>query len=197
VHLRLPRLTEEVELLARRVDEHLKKMASHGTEHAAEGSDDYRQLLQQISDTCTRGRVQAVQAVNAQLIQTYWQVGRHIVEFEQAGRIRAEYGTALIQTLATDLGLRHGKGFSRSNLVYMRLLYLRYAAGAPISQKLSHQLSWSHYVELLRVPERGRERPVGRDAYSLTGASGNSFGFASPGASGKCRRSSASTAPSA
>lgn len=117
------------------------------------GSDDYRQLLQQISDTYTRGRVQAVQAVNAQLIQTYWQVGRHIVEFEQAGQVRAEYGTALIQTLSADLGLRHGKGFSRSNLVYMRLLYLRYAAGAPISQKPSHQLSWSHYVELLKIDD--------------------------------------------
>jgi predicted nuclease of restriction endonuclease-like (RecB) superfamily len=117
-------------------------------------SDGYRRLLEQISDTYTHGRVQAVQAVNAQLIETYWQVGRHIVEYEQAGRTRAEYGKALINTLAADLGLRHGKGFSRSNLVYMRLLYLRY----PISQKPSHQLSWSHYVELLKLDvelERG------------------------------------------
>jgi predicted nuclease of restriction endonuclease-like (RecB) superfamily len=62
---------------------------------------------------------------------------------------RAEYGKALIQNLAADLGLRHGKGFSRSNLVYMRLMYLRY----PISQKPSHQLSWSHYVELLKLDD--------------------------------------------
>ncbi len=47
----------------------------------------------------------------------------------------------------------HGKGFSRSNIVYMRLLYLRY----PISQKPSHQLSWSHFVELLKI-EDGLER---------------------------------------
>ena len=109
----------------------------------------YQQLLAQISDTYTQGRVRAVQAVNAQLIDAYWEVGRHIVEFEQAGQVRADYGKALISNLATDLGLRHGKGFSRSNLVYMRLLYLRY----PISQKPSHQLSWSHYVELLKLDD--------------------------------------------
>ena len=55
----------------------------------------------------------------------------------------------LITGLDKDLSLRHGKGFSRSNLVYMRLLYLRY----PISQKPSHQLSWSHYVELLKLDD--------------------------------------------
>lgn len=109
----------------------------------------YRHLLEQISETYTRGRVQAVQAVNAHITETYWQVGRDIVEFEQGGKIRADYGRALIASLAKDLGLRHGKGFSRSNLVYMRLLYLRY----PISQKPSHQLSWSHYVELLKLDD--------------------------------------------
>lgn len=110
---------------------------------------DYQTLLARITDSYTQGRVQAMQAVNTNLLETYWQVGRHIIEFEQNGKIRAEYGKALIGTLATDLSLRHGKGFSRSNLVYMRLFYLRY----PISQKPSHQLSWSHYVELLKLDD--------------------------------------------
>ncbi|HUX42189.1 MAG TPA: PDDEXK nuclease domain-containing protein [Rectinemataceae bacterium] len=112
-------------------------------------TDGYRQLLDQISEAYTQGRVRAVRTVNAQLIETYWEVGRYIVEFEQSGGLRAEYGKALISNLATDLGLRHGRGFSRSNLIYMRLLYLRY----PISQKPSHQLSWSHYVELLKLDD--------------------------------------------
>ncbi|MBF0136783.1 MAG: PDDEXK nuclease domain-containing protein [Magnetococcus sp. DMHC-1] len=112
-------------------------------------SDGYRDLLEQISRTYTGGRLLAVQAVNVQMTETYWRVGQHIVEFEQGGNVRAEYGKALIKHLAKDLGLRHGKGFSRSNLVYMRLLYLRY----PISQKPSHQLSWSHYVELLKLDD--------------------------------------------
>lgn len=112
-------------------------------------SDNYQQLLEQISHTYTQGRVAAMQAVNTHLIETYWQVGQHIVEFEQGGKIRADYGKALVVSLAIDLNLRHGKGFSRSNLVYMRLLYLRY----PISQKPSHLLSWSHYVELLKLDD--------------------------------------------
>jgi predicted nuclease of restriction endonuclease-like (RecB) superfamily len=110
---------------------------------------DYQALLDQISNTYTQGRILAVQAVNVHITETYWQVGRHIVEFEQNGKIRADYGKALIAGLAKDLSLLHGKGFSRSNLVYMRLLYLRY----PISQKPSHQLSWSHYVELLKLDD--------------------------------------------
>lgn len=111
--------------------------------------DGYRDLLEQISQIYIEGRIQAVAAVNNRLIETYWQVGRHIVEFEQGGKIRADYGKALISSLARDLGIRHGKGFSRSNLIYMRLFYLRY----PISQKPSHQLSWSHYVELLKIDD--------------------------------------------
>jgi hypothetical protein len=109
----------------------------------------YIDLLQKISDTYTQGRMQAVQAVNTHITQTYWQVGRQIVEFEQGGKARAEYGKALINKLASDLSLRHGKGFSRTNLVYMRLLYQRY----PISQKPSDLLSWSHYVELLKLDD--------------------------------------------
>ena len=112
-------------------------------------TDGYRQLLAQISDAYTQGRVRAVQAVNAQLIETYWQVGRHIVEFEQAGSIRAEYGKALIHQLSADLGLLHGKGFSSSNLIYMRLFYLRY----PIAETPSHLLSWSQYLALLKLDD--------------------------------------------
>ena len=112
-------------------------------------TDSYRQLLEQISTTYTQGRVRAVQAVNAQLIEAYWQVGRHIVDYEQAGQLRAEYGKALISTLAADLGLRHGKGFSRSNLIRFRQFYL----ACPISATLSLQLTWSHIVELLKIDD--------------------------------------------
>ena len=109
----------------------------------------YLALLQDISDTYTQGRIQAVQAVNTHITQNYWQVGRKIVEFEQGGKARAEYGRALISKLAADLSVRHGKGFSRTNLISMRLLYLRY----PISQTLSDLLGWSHWVELLKIDD--------------------------------------------
>ncbi len=83
-------------------------------------SHDYQNLLEQISDIYTQGRIQALQTVNLHITETYWQVGRHIVEFEQNGKIRADYGKALIVGLGLYLKLRHGKGFSRSNLIRIR-----------------------------------------------------------------------------
>ncbi|MGD0090510.1 MAG: PDDEXK nuclease domain-containing protein, partial [Planctomycetota bacterium] len=78
-----------------------------------------------------------------------WQIGHDIVEFEQGGKVRADYGAALLTSLSRDLTLRHGKGFSRSNVIRIRQLYLAYPKGA----KASHLLSWSHYVELLKVDD--------------------------------------------
>lgn len=115
----------------------------------ARRENDYSHLLELISGAYTQGHSRAAQAVNTVLINTYWQVGRHIVEFEQGGEQRAEYGKSLLEQLSRDLTLRHGKGFSRSNLNHMRLFYLCY----PICEKASHKLSWSHYVELLKLDD--------------------------------------------
>lgn len=113
-------------------------------------SENYNQLIHQISETYIQGQKNAVVSVNANLVQTYWQIGRYIVEFEQKGKQRAEYGQALIDKLSGDLSINLGKGFSRSNLIYMRLFYLEF----PISEKPSHLLSWSHYVELLKISDK-------------------------------------------
>ncbi len=110
----------------------------------------YDQLIQQISETYLRGQKNAAVSVNTHLVQTYWQIGRYIVEFEQKGMHRAEYGKALIEKISKDLLVNLGKGFSRSNLIYMRLFYLEF----PISEKPSHLLSWSHYVELLKISDK-------------------------------------------
>ena len=110
---------------------------------------EYRHLLVKISDTYVSGQVKATQTVNTQLLKTYWQIGQHIVEFEQGGNARAEYGKALISTLAKDLSLLHGKGFSASNVKRFRQFYLAY----PIGATLSHQLSWSHVVEFLKIDD--------------------------------------------
>lgn len=112
-------------------------------------SDGYDQLLDQIGSTLTQGRGRAVQAVNVHLMETYWQVGQHIVEFEQGGQAKAEYGVGLIRQLAKDLTLRHGKGFSRSNVFNMRQFYLAYSK----IQTVSGLLSWSHVLELLKVDD--------------------------------------------
>lgn len=75
------------------------------------------------------------------------------MEYEQKGKFKAEYGKELLLILSKELTLNLGKGFSRSNLTYMRLLYIRH----PKSETLSHQLNWSHYFELLKI-EDGLER---------------------------------------
>jgi predicted nuclease of restriction endonuclease-like (RecB) superfamily len=107
----------------------------------------YNELLKGISDVYTNAREQAAREVNILMVNTYWEIGKYIVEFEQAGTAKAAYGTMLLENLSSDLSLMHGKGFSRSNLNRMRLFYLRY----PIWAKVSHKLSWSHYVELLKI----------------------------------------------
>jgi predicted nuclease of restriction endonuclease-like (RecB) superfamily len=107
----------------------------------------YEQLKLQIGELLRQGRVQAGRAVNTILLQTYWQIGRHIVEFEQKGKVKAEYGAELLDRLSKDLVLSYGKGFSRSNLTYMRKMFLAF----PKSETLSHKLSWSHYFEILKA----------------------------------------------
>lgn len=109
--------------------------------------DHYEKLVSQISETYEQGKKKAVLAVNSHIINTYWKVGEHIIEFEQDGKQRAEYGANLMERLAKDLSLLHGKGFSLSNVKRMRQLYAEYPKGAT----LSHQLTWSHYIELLKI----------------------------------------------
>jgi predicted nuclease of restriction endonuclease-like (RecB) superfamily len=123
----------------------------------------YEVLLTQIAHTYQRGRATAAQAVNHELLLTYWQMGQHIVEFEQKGQNRAEYGTGLINQLAKDLSVRYGKGFSRSNLIRIRQFYALYASnakGATASHLLQSRLTWSHIVELLKIDD-----PIERGFY--------------------------------
>jgi hypothetical protein len=109
----------------------------------------YTTLLDKIGSILEKGRKSAQQAVDNIMVKTYWQVGREIVEYEQEGREKAEYGSKLLDRISRDLSNKYGKGFSRSNVVYMRLFYIKY----PIGETLSHQLSWSHYFELLKISD--------------------------------------------
>ncbi len=107
----------------------------------------YPQLLDSIVNTYINGKLKAFKAVNTTLIETYWLIGKHIVEFEQGGNIKSQYGSALLDKLSKDLSFSYGKGFSLSNIKRFRQFYLIYAIGAT----LSHQLTWSHYIELLKI----------------------------------------------
>jgi predicted nuclease of restriction endonuclease-like (RecB) superfamily len=107
----------------------------------------YKNLLLQIKNTFVEGQSVAVKMVRRQMVLTYWAIGKNIVEFEQNGREKAVYGSHLLETLSKDLSHELGKGFNRSNLIYMRLAYIRY----PNVSNLSHELTWGHYIELLKI----------------------------------------------
>src|ERR1035437_2545455 len=107
----------------------------------------YHQLISRIGDLLDLGREKAAREVNTIMVQTYWEIGKYIVKFEQKGNEKAEYGSQLFERLSKDLTTAYGKGFSRSNLFYMRKIYLSF----PISETLSHKLTWSHYFEILKA----------------------------------------------
>lgn len=106
-------------------------------------------LYTQVSELIQEARKQVVSQVNTALLATYWNVGRLIVEDEQNSEHRAEYGKQVLKELSKRLTEAFGKGFSRANLQWMRLLYIKY----PICQTLSSKLSWSHYCELLSISD--------------------------------------------
>jgi predicted nuclease of restriction endonuclease-like (RecB) superfamily len=104
-------------------------------------------LLEALRGLIRQGRQQALRAVDMVQVQTCWEIGRHIVEFEQEGASRAAYGKKLLPRLADALTREFGKGFDASNLRYMRLFYQAF----PMCDALRHTLSWTHYRLLLRV----------------------------------------------
>ena len=110
---------------------------------------EYVRLVSLITDVWDKARDQAAISVNTELLEANWQTGRYIVEFEQKGNVKAEYGKQLLTNLAKDLTRLRGKGYSRSNLFNMRLFYIRFQK----IQTVSGQLSWSHYLELLKCDD--------------------------------------------
>ena len=83
----------------------------------------YQELVSDIGGLLVNARQHIANSVNTILVDTYWQIGRYIVEYEQKGAERAKYGSNLLNRLSNDLTLKYGKGFGKSNLLYMRKLY--------------------------------------------------------------------------
>ena len=109
----------------------------------------YNILLNNIGVTIEQARQNAFKVINTSLVQANWEIGRHIVEFEQHGEVRAEYGTDLLSRLSKDLQQRYGKGFGRRNILDMRRFYLLYHKWQAVPAKLS----WTHFVILLSVSD--------------------------------------------
>ncbi len=118
---------------------------------------DYPNLVAEIGEILAQGRKFAFQKVNSVLTKVYWQIGKQIVEFQQGGKKRAEYGEEIIKQLSTDLTKQFGKGFSVDNLENMRRFYLSYQISETVSRK-SFSLSWSHYLKLMKIGDTAERK---------------------------------------
>jgi len=127
-------------------------------------------LFRRVTDLLEHARANVVRSLNRTMVTTYFEIGRIIVEEEQGGKERAEYGKQLMKGLSTKLTEKFGKGFSQRNLEQMRQFYLIYSNAQTVSadsstssntQTLSAQsskapefaLSWSHYLKLMRMDD--------------------------------------------
>lgn len=105
------------------------------------------QIVDDIRNLLINSRIQIQQSVNSVMVQTYWHIGRIIVEDEQKGELRAEYGKKQLELISNSLTQEFGKGFDVTNLRNMRRFYLTFS----IQDSVSLKLSWTHYRTLMRI----------------------------------------------
>jgi predicted nuclease of restriction endonuclease-like (RecB) superfamily len=110
----------------------------------------------EIKTLLNQARNSVYQTINTTMTQTYWEIGKRIVEQEQQGKTRAEYGKGLIKALSAQLSKEFGKGFSVDNLENMRRFYLAYAISETTPRNF--KLSWSHYIFLTRIKNPDERR---------------------------------------
>ena len=113
-----------------------------------------KQMIEDIKQIIINSRKKTIYQVNNTMLDAYWNIGKIIVENEQKGNIKAEYGKQIIKELSKELRKTLGKGFSISNLFNMRRFYLTYQK----FQTVSGKLSWSHYCELLSISNEGERK---------------------------------------
>lgn len=109
-------------------------------------------LVSDIRSIIEQGRQQAYAAANQIAVLTYWHIGRRIVEEEQHGEVRAQYGTRLIKTLAEQLVPKYGSTFSKRNLDYFRQFYLCFNDLEIVNTRV-HNLTWSHFRSIIQVAD--------------------------------------------
>ena len=110
-----------------------------------------KDIYQEIHDLLHNARQNIISNINSTMTKTYFLIGKRIIEEEQDGNKRAEYGKKLMKTLSEKLTKEFGKGFSQRNLEQMRIFYLRYSISQTVSAEF--KLSWSHYLILMRMED--------------------------------------------
>lgn len=109
----------------------------------------YNDMINEIKEVLQSARLNVARQVNTELLTAYWNIGRIIVEHEQRNNARAEYGRQTLREISKTLTQEFGKGFSVSNIQFMRRFYQTYQT----QQTMSVKLSWSHYCELLSISD--------------------------------------------
>ncbi len=152
----------------------------------------YTTLVKRLAEIIHSARANAVRQINKAQVLAYYEIGREIVEFEQKGKARAEYGKELIKRLSKDMTDKFGKGFSERNLRNIRAFYLNLPIWQTVSAKslksetvsrksssqqtpsveFNPELSWSHYCELLSV-----ENPLARSFYEKEAGENDPIGL--------------------
>ncbi len=107
-------------------------------------------FITEIKDIITRTRQKAYSAINTAMVEAYWLIGRRIVEEEQGGTSRAEYGKQILKELSAELTKEFGKGFSVGSLYYYRQFYTTFPEIFATPWRI---LSWSHYKRLMQVSD--------------------------------------------
>ena len=114
----------------------------------------FSEILNEIKQIVKKARYASYMAVNHEMLKSYFEIGKRIVEEEQKGQKRAGYGEKLLERLSKELNEEFGKGFDASNLRHMRRFYLTYKKWETVSPKLS----WSHYCELIKIEDETKRR---------------------------------------
>lgn len=108
-------------------------------------------IFDNIKELVINSRNKVYQTMNTEMLNLYWNIGKAIMEIQQGDK-RASYGDALLEKLSQKLTVEFGKGFSKRNLESMRKFYIYY----PIATTVSSQLSWSHYLEIIKIEENAK-----------------------------------------
>jgi predicted nuclease of restriction endonuclease-like (RecB) superfamily len=127
-------------------------------------SPSFESFYNKVKSILEDARSNVYRVANTEMVQAYWSIGREIIEEEQKGESRAEYGTYLIKQLAEKLTNKYGKGFDERNLFYMKQFFLAF----PKMNALRSELSWTHYRILMRL-----EREDARAFYLQESVDGN------------------------
>ncbi len=125
----------------------LVRRASHTPARWAGDPEEVADLYQRVRTILDESRLRAAQNVNSEMVRAYWLIGQAIVEHEQKGKQRADYGARLIESLADKLTAEFGRGFNARGVWRMREFYLTF----PILTALRTELSWTHYRLLMKV----------------------------------------------